>query len=83
MTCETNGGGKGFAYERSDGTIAMLRESVHAHFIADLSSLEVLADNREVRSAWTVSFWPLSHSPLSCDAGIKAKSSEGRSRAEV
>jgi hypothetical protein len=48
MTYETNGGGgKGFAYERSDGTIATLRESVHAHFIADLSSLEVLADNRE------------------------------------
>ncbi len=48
MTYETNGGGgKGFAYERSDGTVATLRESVHAHFIADMSSLEVLADNRE------------------------------------
>lgn len=48
MTYETNGGGgKGFAYERSDGTVATLRESVHAHFIADISSLEVLADNRE------------------------------------
>ncbi|MBM3792160.1 MAG: hypothetical protein FJW35_17665, partial [Acidobacteria bacterium] len=48
MTYESNGGGgKGFAYERTDGTIATLRESVHAHFIADLSTLEVLADNRE------------------------------------
>ncbi len=48
MTYETNGGGsKGFVYERSDGTMATLRESIHTHFIADMSSLEVLADNRE------------------------------------
>ena len=48
VTYETNGGGgKGFAYERTDGTIATLRASVHAHFVADMSTLEVLADNRE------------------------------------
>jgi hypothetical protein len=48
VTYETNGGGgKGFAHERTDGSIATLRDSVHAHFIADMATLEVLADNRE------------------------------------
>jgi len=48
MTYETNGGGsKGFAYERTDGSIATLHGSIHAHFAADMSTLEVLADNRE------------------------------------
>lgn len=47
-TYESNGGGgKGFKWERSDGTIVTLREAVHKHFIADLATLEVLADNRE------------------------------------
>lgn len=48
MTYETDGGGsKGFVYERSDKTLATLRGSIHHHFIADMSSLEVLVDNRE------------------------------------
>lgn len=47
-TYESNGGGsKGFRWERPDGTIVTLREAVHKHFIADLATLEVLADNRE------------------------------------
>jgi len=48
MTYETDGGGsKGFVYERSDKTLATLRGSIHHHFMADMSALEVLADNRE------------------------------------
>jgi hypothetical protein len=48
MTYETNGGGsKGFVYERSDGTLATLLDSTHHHFIADMATLEILADNRE------------------------------------
>jgi hypothetical protein len=48
MTYETNGGGsKGFVYERSDGTLATLQESIHYHFMADMATLEVLADHRE------------------------------------
>lgn len=48
MTYETDGGGsKGFVYERSDKTLATLQGSIHHHFIADMSTLEVLADNRE------------------------------------
>ncbi len=47
-TYESNGGGsKGFKWERPDGTIVTLREAVHKHFIADMATLEVLADNRE------------------------------------
>ena len=57
MTYETNGGGsKGFVYERSDGTIATLRESIHCHFIADISTLEVLADNREAMLKYYYNF---------------------------
>lgn len=48
MTYETDGGGsKGFVYERSDKTLATLRGSIHHHFIANMATLEVLADNRE------------------------------------
>ena len=47
-TYESNGGGsKGFKWERSDGTVVTLREAVHKHVIADIATLEVLADNRE------------------------------------
>ncbi len=47
-TYESNGGGsKGFKWERPDGTIVTLREAVHKHFIADMATLEALADNRE------------------------------------
>ena len=47
-TYESNGGGsKGFKWERPDGTVVTLREAVHKHFIADMATLEVLADNRE------------------------------------
>lgn len=47
-TYESNGGGqKGYKWERPDGTIVTLREAVHKHFIADMATLEVLADNRE------------------------------------
>lgn len=47
-TYESNGGGqKGFRWERPDGTVVTLREAVHKHFIADMATLEVLADHRE------------------------------------
>jgi hypothetical protein len=46
-TYETNGGGwKNLSWEKPDGTIATLRDAVHAHFIADLATLEVLAERR-------------------------------------
>jgi len=48
MTYETDGGGrKGFVLERSDNTKVTLRDGIHHHFIADMATLEVLADNRE------------------------------------
>jgi len=48
MTYETDGGGsKGFVYERSDKTLATLQGSIHHHFLSDMATLEVLADNRE------------------------------------
>jgi hypothetical protein len=47
-TYETNGGGyKGFRWERPDGTIVTFRESIQKHFIADMATLEALADNKQ------------------------------------
>lgn len=47
-TYETNGGGwKNFQWEKPDGTIATLRNAIHSHFIANMATLEALADNRE------------------------------------
>jgi len=47
-TYETSGGGgKGYAWERPDGSIATLQNAIHKHFTADLATLEVLADNRK------------------------------------
>jgi len=44
-TYETNGGGwKHLSWERPDGSISTLRGGTHAHFLADLASLEILAD---------------------------------------
>ncbi len=46
-TYETNGGGwKGMSWEKPDGTLATLRIATHAHVIADLATLETLADKR-------------------------------------
>lgn len=46
-TFETNGGGwKNLSWEKPDGTIATLAGGTHAHFVANIASLEVLADHR-------------------------------------
>ncbi len=46
-TYETNGGGwKNLSWEKPDGTLSTLRGAVHAHFIADLATLETLAERR-------------------------------------
>ncbi|UCF36713.1 MAG: hypothetical protein JSU96_18175 [Acidobacteriota bacterium] len=45
-TYETNGGGwKNLSWEKPDGTLATLSEAIHTHFIADMASLETLADH--------------------------------------
>lgn len=47
-TYETDGGGnKGLIYELPDKSFKTLRDGTHHHFITNMSSLEVLADNRE------------------------------------
>lgn len=47
-TYETDGGGnKGLIYELPDKTFKTLRDGVHHHFITNMSTLEVLADNKE------------------------------------
>jgi hypothetical protein len=47
-TYETDGGGnKGMIYELPDKSFKTLRDGTHHHFITNMSSLEVLADNRE------------------------------------
>jgi hypothetical protein len=47
-TYETDGGGnKGLIYELPDKSFKTLRDGSHHHFITNMSSLEVLADNRE------------------------------------
>lgn len=47
-TYESSGGGKkSYKWERPDGSISTLREAIHKHFIADMATLETLADNRK------------------------------------
>jgi len=47
-TYETDGGGnKGLIYELPDKSFKTLRDGTHHHFITNMSSLEVLADNKE------------------------------------
>lgn len=50
ITYETSGGGwKHLRWERPDGSVATLEEGIHQHFIADMATLEFLADHpREV-----------------------------------
>ncbi|MEZ5306939.1 MAG: M14 family zinc carboxypeptidase [Pyrinomonadaceae bacterium] len=46
-TYESNGGGgKGFRWERPDGTVVTFREAIHKHFIADMATLETLVEHR-------------------------------------
>lgn len=46
ITYETSGGGwKHLRWERPDGSIATLQEGIHQHFIADMATLEFLADH--------------------------------------
>jgi len=46
-TFETNGGGwKNLSWKKPDGTLSTLRGGIHGHFLADLASLETLADHR-------------------------------------
>jgi hypothetical protein len=46
-TFETNGGGwKHLSWEKPDGSISTLRLAVHGHFMTNMASLEVLAENR-------------------------------------
>ncbi|GAB4251884.1 MAG: M14 family zinc carboxypeptidase [Acidobacteriota bacterium] len=46
ITYETSGGGwKHLRWERPDGSIATLEEGIHQHFIADMATLEFLADH--------------------------------------
>ncbi|MDZ7300755.1 MAG: M14 family zinc carboxypeptidase [candidate division KSB1 bacterium] len=48
MTYETDGGGsKGLSFRRDDQSILTQREAIHHHFIASLTTLKTLADNRE------------------------------------
>jgi hypothetical protein len=47
-TYETDGGGnKGLIYELPDKSFKTLRDGAHHHFITNMSTLEVLANNRE------------------------------------
>ncbi len=46
ITYETSGGGwKHLRWERPDGSIATLQEGIHQHFIADMATLEFVADH--------------------------------------
>ncbi|HRV08494.1 MAG TPA: M14 family zinc carboxypeptidase [Acidobacteriota bacterium] len=46
ITYETSGGGwKHLRWERPDGSVATLEEGIHQHFIADMATLEFLADH--------------------------------------
>lgn len=48
MCFETDGGGsKHLVWERSDKTLVTLRDAIHHHFMANLATLETLADHRE------------------------------------
>ena len=50
MTYETDGGGfKGINWRRDDGTIATLRSAIAKHYVASMTTLEVLAANKQQR----------------------------------
>jgi hypothetical protein len=50
MTYETDGGGfKGLRWTRDDGTIVTLRSAIAKHFVASLTTLDVLSTNRQAR----------------------------------
>jgi hypothetical protein len=50
MTYETDGGGfKGLRWTRDDGTIVTFRSSIAKHYVASMTSLEVLAQNKADR----------------------------------
>jgi len=52
MTYETDGGGfKGLRWTRDDGTIATLRSAIAKHYVASLTTLETIAQNRAARLA--------------------------------
>lgn len=47
-TYETNAGGdKGMIWEKPDGSTVVFRDGIQGHFLADLATLETLADNRQ------------------------------------
>jgi hypothetical protein len=50
MTYETDGGGfKGLRWTRDDGTIVTLRSALAKHYVASMTTLEVLAKNKNQR----------------------------------
>ena len=50
MTYETDGGGfKGLRWTRDDGTIVTLRSAIAKHYVASMTTLETLANNRASR----------------------------------
>ncbi len=50
MTYETDGGGfKGLRWTRDDGTIVTLRSAIAKHYVASMTTLETLADNKSSR----------------------------------
>lgn len=50
MTYETDGGGfKGLRWRREDGTIVTLRSAIAKHFVASMTTLDVLSKNRQQR----------------------------------
>ena len=50
MTYETDGGGfKGLRWTRDDGTIVTLRSAIAKHYVASMTTLETLANNRAAR----------------------------------
>ncbi|MBI4482077.1 MAG: hypothetical protein HY652_04205 [Acidobacteria bacterium] len=50
MTYETDGGGdKGFTHEREDKTVVTLKDGIHHHFIATMTTLQTTAENKEQR----------------------------------
>jgi len=50
MTYETDGGGfKGLRWTRDDGTIVTLRSAIAKHYVASMTTLETLADNKTSR----------------------------------
>ncbi len=50
MTYETDGGGfKGLRWTRDDGTIVTFRSAIAKHFVASMTTLDVLAKNKQQR----------------------------------